>query len=84
MQPRLARQLRVKRDGQHVSLSDRDGMVVDAPEHLDAGAMLCNPRRADEHGVDWPAIHARYVEVGFERVQLASERVTAGADVEHV
>ena len=46
-----------------------------AREHLDLVAVLRDPRRADEHGPQRPALEAGDVEVGLERADLAAERV---------
>ena len=50
MHARLARDLRVERDHEHVVLARGDGMAVDLGQDLDRVAVLGQPRRADEDG----------------------------------
>ena len=66
MQPGLPRQLGMERHGDHVSLTHRHRMAVDLGEHLDLRAALCDPRGADEDGVQRPAGDAVQLDVGLE------------------
>ena len=52
-------QLGVERDREHVPLARGHGMAVDLGEDLDAGAVLGDPRRADEHRPQRAAVDAR-------------------------
>ena len=55
-------------------------MPVDLGEDLDVRARVLDPRRADEDRAH-RLVAVADVEVGFERVHLAAERVPRGADV---
>src|SRR5215211_7768555 len=62
-------------DHQHVLLPRRDDVAVDLGEHLDAVAVLVDPRGADEHRAHRLAVDAGDLEVRLERADLAPERV---------
>ena len=71
----LARDLGVEGDHEHVVLARGDGMALDRGQDLDAGAVLGQPRRADEDGAHRRPVDARDVEVLLEGADLAPERV---------
>src|SRR3954454_4029497 len=75
VQPRLARQLRMERDDEHVVLPRGHHVALDLGEHLDVVAAVLDPRRTDEHGAHGRALDAGDVEVGFEGPDLAAECV---------
>jgi hypothetical protein len=68
----------VERAEQDAVLADGDGMPLPARQHLDAGAHLLDPRRADEDGLDRLGADAVEVEIGLEALELAAECVAAG------
>src|SRR3954454_12650346 len=80
VQAALAAELRMERDDGDVALARGDRMAVDLGEDFDAGAVLLDPRRPDEHRVHG-LVEVGEVEVGLERADLAAERVAPGLDV---
>jgi hypothetical protein len=56
-------------------------MTIHLREHLDVRSVLGNPRRADEHRSQRPALQAAHLEIGLERAQLTPECVALRADV---
>ncbi len=66
VQPRLARQLRMEGDRQQVALADGHRVSIDPSQDLDPRAVLCHPRRADEHGMDRAAVQAVERQIGLE------------------
>src|SRR5439155_12398238 len=81
VETRLARELGVEADDEHVPLLGGHRMAVDLGEDRPVVAGLGDPRRADEDRAHRPAVHAGEVEVGLERADLAAERVAPRDDV---
>ena len=80
MEPRVVGELRVERGDEEPPLAREHRVPVVLGQHLDAGADLVDPRRADEHGLD--RLAARELELGLERRHLPAERVPADLDVD--
>src|SRR5690606_13365629 len=74
-------EFRVERRSVYPSLAHHHRMIVDGGQHLDRGPVLLYPRGTDEDGME-RLIETPDVEVGFERVVLATEGVAADDDVE--
>src|SRR3954464_7137486 len=74
MHARLAGDLRVEGDYEHVLLARGDRVPVDRRENLDGVAVLGQPRRADEDRAHRP-LDARDLEILLERADLAAEGV---------
>ena len=70
----------MERRDEEPALAREHGVTVDFGEHLDVGAGLLEPRRADEDGAQ-RLVAVADVEVGLEAVHLAAERVALGAVV---
>ena len=81
MQAVVVAELGVKGDRQQGALAGGDRLAVDGGEDLDAGAVLGDPRRADEDRAHGAALHVGEPQVLLEGVQLAPERVALGDDV---
>src|SRR4051794_34340570 len=78
--PRVVRQLRMKRRHEDAPLACEHRMAVDLGEHLDVRAGLLDPRRPDEHRTDGrPAVAD--VEICLEAPHLAPESVPPDRDV---
>src|SRR4051794_34998196 len=77
---RVVGQLGMERGDENPPLSREHRMTVDLGEHLDVRPGLLDPRRADEHRAD-RLVAVPDVEVGFERVHLAAERVSPSRKV---
>ena len=81
MHARVVGQLRVERRDQEAPLPQQHGHAVVAGEHLDVGAGVRHPRRADEHAAQRLAVVAQ-VEVGLEARELAAVAVALHIDVD--
>src|SRR5438105_2684207 len=76
---RVVGELGMERRNEHAPLPREHRMAVDLGEHLDVGAGVVDPRRADEdppHG-----LAETDVEVGLEAAHLAAERVALHTEV---
>src|SRR5438874_1595662 len=76
---RVVGELGMERRDEHAPLPREHRMAVDLGEHLDFGAGVVDPRRADEdpaHG-----LAETNIEVGLEAAHLASERVALHTEV---
>ena len=90
MHPGVTSQLRVERGRKQLSFcpaADRydstvGGAAVDLREHLDPLAGGLHPGGADEDRVHRPTVDPGEVDVGLERIDLASEGIAAYDDVE--
>src|SRR5581483_4441166 len=80
VQPQIAGKLWVKGGCHHVTLTTQDRVVVDPCQHLDVVADPLDVRSPNEHRRDEP--HAVHLELGFEGVDLATERIAAHSDVD--
>src|SRR6266498_3675940 len=85
--PSVTRQLRVERRGQQLSLANHDNLTGggtrgDGRERRRRGADRLDPRRADEHGMQRPALEPVDREVGLERVNLPAEGIPAHRHVD--
>jgi len=78
---RLARELRVKGDGEDGARARGDDVTVDLADRLDGGSVVRDPGGADEDGVHRLA-EAVERDVGFEAPDLAAEGVALGTYVE--
>src|SRR6266542_2090910 len=76
-------QLRVEGDRQQVAMPCRDHPTVDLGEHLEVGAGVRDPGRADEGARDRAAVDPLDVHLSLERGHLAAEGVAAHPRVEH-
>src|SRR5690242_8590299 len=74
--PRVVRQLRVEGREHDTALPDEHRMPLPLCQHLDVGADVLDPRRADEHAVQRRLL-AGELELGLEARDLAPERVPA-------
>src|SRR2546426_12732343 len=77
VQARLAGQLGMEADNEHLPLLGGHRVAVDLGEDRDVVAGLGDPRRPDEHGAHGATLHAGELEVGLERADLAAEGVAA-------
>ncbi len=66
---------------QHVTLAAQDRLVAHRGEDLDVGAGLVDDRRPDEHRGE-RLVETGDVEVGFEGVTLATERVASHGQID--
>src|SRR5438477_4558358 len=81
VQTRVVGQLGMERGDEEPALAREHRMAVDLGEHLDVGADVLDPRRADEDGAQRRAL-PRQIEVGLERRDLAAERVTPHLEID--
>jgi hypothetical protein len=81
MEAVLTAQLRMEGGREHSTLPHNHDLITEGRlhpgEHLDVWACLLDPRRADEHRVNRPAVETVHVEVCLETVHLAAERIPA-------
>src|SRR5947209_7118195 len=76
----VVRQLGMERRDEQPALAGENGVAVDLGEHLDVGARLREPRRADEDSAQ-RLVAVADVQIGLEAVHLATEGVALGAPV---
>src|SRR5204862_3314358 len=78
-------QLRVEGGDEEPPLARQHRVAVDLGEHVDVGSRVLEPRRADEDSaqrlVAVPPVVRQHLEVSFEAVDLAAERVAPRAVV---
>ncbi len=71
MQSLVVSQLSVKCHGEDVSLACRHRVPIDRAEYLYLGAMLSDPRRANEDAMHRPTLNALHVNICLEAPDLA-------------
>src|SRR5204863_8449602 len=74
---RVVGELRVERAQQDLTIAEDDGMTIDAGEHIDALAILVDPRRPDEHRPHRVGPDPVDLKLEFEARDLPAERVTS-------
>jgi len=83
VKPRVVGQFRVERGGHKASTADsHDAAVVQAAEHLYAGANFLYNRRSYKHAVKRAALDSPYVQFRFEAIHLAAERIARHDNVQ--
>jgi hypothetical protein len=83
MNPRVARQLRMKGRNEYPAGAQENRLIRPCPEHFRALSGVLENRSADEHCVEGPAVYTIQIDFRLERLVLTSIRVAPHREVQN-